>query len=221
VGRLEGGLEGFQWARRECLLEAFDAGKYTSGRTTRVCRSGRLPPVDTVRVCSSGILSGEGIPRQDYPKTRSGSPSPQLGGVGCACCHTTAKYRPAATAKLCCRRQGRATPSATAKPRAHRQGRSPSDIAPSLAPSPPRGLTPSANAMPRPTHRQTSPRRHRRAPLKAPARRKNRCAYSEDAGATAPRADSGTDHRRGCRRRRRPGPLPPSADDVHVGGAFE
>ena len=41
-----------------------------------------------MRVCSSGFPSGAGIPRQDYPATRPGSPSPLLGGVGWACCHT-------------------------------------------------------------------------------------------------------------------------------------
>jgi len=61
-------------ARRECCLEAFDAGKESSGHTIRVCRSGRLPRVDAVRVCSSGFPSGAGTPRQDYPATlwRSG-----------------------------------------------------------------------------------------------------------------------------------------------------
>jgi len=34
-----------------------------------------------------GVPSGAGIPRQDYPATRPGSPSPRLGGVGWACCH--------------------------------------------------------------------------------------------------------------------------------------
>jgi len=41
-----------------------------------------------VRVCSSGFPFGAGIPRQDYPATRPGSPSPRLGGVGWVCCHT-------------------------------------------------------------------------------------------------------------------------------------
>ena len=40
-----------------------------------------------MRVCYSGLPSGAGILRQDYPATRPGSLSPRLGGVRWACCH--------------------------------------------------------------------------------------------------------------------------------------
>ena len=46
-----------------------------------------------MRVCSSEFPSRAGIPRQDYPATRPGSPSPRLGGVGWACFHKNIKSR--------------------------------------------------------------------------------------------------------------------------------
>jgi len=88
VGRLAGGLEGYERATRGGRLGALDMRTQTLCHTTRVSRSGSLPPVDAVRVCSSGFLSGAGIRRQDYPTTRSGSSSPQLGGVGRARFHS-------------------------------------------------------------------------------------------------------------------------------------
>ena len=92
AGPLGWGLEGYERARHGDLLGALDLGRYTYGHTTRVSRSERLRPVDAVRLCPSGCSSGAGIPLQNYPKTRSGSPSPQLGGVGWSCCHMLEMY---------------------------------------------------------------------------------------------------------------------------------